>query len=74
MVIRANDARLGRVLTRLDDRTAVFFISDHGQTGVRNAVDVPTEGVIGRIRGPLGTSVRLLVPRRGVAAHFTVAV
>lgn len=46
--IRANDARLGRVLARLDkegklDGTAILFFSDHGQTTVRERVDLPTE-------------------------------
>ncbi len=49
--IMANDARLGRVLERLDlDRTVVFFISDHGQSTVRERIDLPTELLRGGIR------------------------
>lgn len=54
-VIRANDARLGRVLARLDelgklDSTVVLFVSDHGQTTPRERIDLATELVRAGIR------------------------
>lgn len=49
--IRANDARLGRVLARIDlARTTVFFLSDHGQSTLGEAIDLPTELLRGGIR------------------------
>jgi arylsulfatase A-like enzyme len=44
--IRANDARLGRILEQVADsgrRTAVLFLSDHGHTSIKGRLDLPAE-------------------------------
>ncbi|HEV8634179.1 MAG TPA: alkaline phosphatase family protein [Chloroflexota bacterium] len=51
--LRANDARLGELLERLDlAGTAVLFVSDHGHTTVRDRIDLAGELVASGLAGP----------------------
>jgi carboxyl-terminal processing protease len=86
---RRDDVRYGGIGARLRGTSAVilevFANSPAERAGLRvgdrilrvdgdETAGVPTEGVIGRIRGPLGTFVQLLVERRGVESPFVVSV
>ena len=56
------------------DRRRTFAERDDRRWELRYPVGAyqPTDGVIGRIRGPLGTTVELLVSRHGVDQPFRV--
>jgi len=86
---RRDDVRYGGIGARLRGPAAVvlevFAGSPAERAGLRigdqilevdhaSTDTVPTEAVISRIRGPLGSTVDLLVSRRGVDAPFHVAI
>jgi carboxyl-terminal processing protease len=86
---RRDDVRYGGIGARLRGQAAVvlevFADSPAERAGLRigdqilevdgaSTDGVPTDGVIGRIRGPLGSTVDLLVSRHGVDQPFLVTV
>jgi carboxyl-terminal processing protease len=85
---RRDDVRYGGIGARLRSQSAVvlevFADSPAERAGLRigdhiltvdglSTEGVPTDGVIGRIRGPLGSTVDLLVSRHGVDLPFTMS-